>query len=630
MNIFFVSIRRNNFSALTCPELIPWLILALSASLLLSPGISRAEITKAHAIALYGEPKYPADFIHFDYVNPKAPKGGKVRLMGHGAFDTLNPYTLKGISPFTTRGLYLYGFFELNEPLMVGSSDYAPSGDEPQTAYALIAESIEYPEDRRWAIFNINPAARFHDGTKITSDDVLFSFHTLVEYGNPSWQQKYADVEQVEALDKYRVKFSFSGMDTRAMPLRAAELPVMSKKFWQGRDFEKSLMEIPLGSGPYRIKEFEAGRHIVFERVKNYWGRNLPVNLGRYNFDEVRYDFYRDMDVSFEAFKSHEFDLFIDYTAKNWATGYDFPAVNEGKVIKAKLPHREAYGYQAYFINTRREQFQDPRVREALGLFMDYEWLNRSLFYSAYKRNNSYFPNTELAATGAPGEKEIALLEPYREQLPPALFNQAFQPPKTEGGTASYRKNRRKAMQLFRQAGWQVKEGQLVNRNTQAVFSIEILHDDVRAQKLILPYIKNLKQAGINATLRLVDYTQYKSSVDRFEYDMIMEVLPQSLSPSYELMGYFHSQQLNTPGAKNYSGVDSPVVDELLKKIIGAASRDELITATKALDRVLLWSYYSIPQWYAGYRRVAYWNKFVLPKVNPPYAFNFRDWWISE
>ncbi len=589
-----------------------------------------AEVTKAHAIALYGSPKYPTGFSHFDYVNPQAPKGGTVRLMGHGSFDTLNPYTLKGISPFTSRGLYLYGISELNEPLMVGSSDYAPSGDEPQTAYGLIAESIEYPEDRSWAIFNINPGARFHDGSEITAEDALFSFHTLIEKGNPSWQQKYANVERVEALDKRRIKFTFSGEDTRAMPLRAAELPVMSKRFWQNRDFEKSLMEPPLGSGPYRVKEFEAGRHIVFERVDDYWGRDLPVNRGRYNFDQVRFDFYRDLEVSFEAFKSEEFDVFIDYTAKNWAKGYDFPAVHQGRVVKAKQPHREAYGYQAYFINSRRNQYQDPRVREALGLLMNYEWLNRSLFYSAYKRNNSYFPNTELAASGVPKANEVALLEPFRDQLPKALFTRHFQPPVTEGGNASFRKNRRRAMQLFKEAGWQISQGKLVHRDSQELFSIEILHDDVRAQKLILPYIKNLKQAGINASLRLVDYTQYKSLVDRFEYDMIMEVLPQSLSPSYELMGYFHSQQLNTPGARNYSGVNSPVVDALLEKIIGAASRKELITAVKALDRVLLWSYYSVPQWHAGYRRVAYWNKFALPKVNPPYAFNFRDWWIKE
>lgn len=601
----------------------------LLCPLILSVCHTVAETTVAHAVALYGDPKYPQGFSHFDYVNPDAPKGGAVRLMAHGSFDTLNPYTLKGISPFNSRGFYPYGFFELNEPLMVGSSNYAPSGDEPQTAYALIAESIEYPTDRRWAIFTINAKARFHDGTAITADDVIFSFHTLVEHGNPSYQQKYADVEKIEKLDERRVKFTFSGTDTRAMPLRAAELPVMSKRFWQGRDFTKSLMEAPLSSGPYRIKNFEPGRFILFERVADYWGKELPVNRGRYNFDEVRYDFYRDLEVSFEAFKSHEFDLFIEYTAKNWARGYDFPAAHDGRVIKQKIDHQEAYGYQAYFINTRRPQFRDPRVREALGLLMDYEWLNRSLFYSAYMRNASYFPNTELAAAfGPPSEEEITLLSPFREQLPPALFTQPFQPPRTDGDS-SFRNNRRKAMRLFKEAGWRIKEGKLVHGETGEQFALEIVHDDVRAQKLILPYIKHMKQAGIDATLRLMDYTQYKSLVDRFEYDMIMEVLPQSLSPSYELMGYFHSQQVSTQGAKNYSGVNDPVVDALLEKVIGAASRPELVTAVRALDRVLMWSHYSIPQWHAGYRRVAYWNKFGVPQVTPAYAFNFRDWWIN-
>ena len=589
---------------------------------------SGADTTIAHAIALYGEPKYPNGFYHFDYVNPDAPKGGEVVLMGHGSFDTLNPYTLKGISPFNTRGLYLYGISELNEPLMVGSANYAPSGDEPQTAYALVAESIEYPEDRRWAIFTINPQARFHDGSPITAADVEFSFHTLVEHGNPSYQQKYANVAQVERLDEHRVKFTFSGEDTRAMPLRAAELPVMSKKFWESRDFTKTLMEPPLGSGPYRIKSFEAGRYINFERVKDYWGKDLPVNRGRYNFDEVKYDFYRDMEVGFEGFKSHEFDLFLEYTAKNWATAYDFPAIHRGEVTKAKIDHHEAYGYQAYFINTRRSQFQDVKVREAIGLLMDYEWLNRSLFYSAYQRNNSYFPNTELASSGLPSAEELALLTPYREQLPPELFNQAFAPPNTDPPN-SFRHNRRKAMLLFKQAGWVINQGKLRHRETGKTLTIEIVHDNVKAQNLILPYIKNLKQAGIDANLRLVDYTQYKSLVDRFDFDMIMEVLPQSLSPSYELLGYFHSDQVQTIGARNYCGVNSPVVDALLKKVVQAASRKELVTAVRALDRVLLWSHYSVPQWFAGYRRIAYWNKFGMPEVTPPYTFNFRDWWVE-
>ena len=311
----------------------------------------QADIIKAHAIALHGDPKYPASFEHFDYVNPHAPKGGNIRLMGSGTFDTLNPYTLKGISPFMSPGFSKWGIFELNEPLMVGTGLYAPSGDEAQTAYGLIAQSIEYPEDRSWAIFNLRPEARFHDGSYITVDDVIFSFHTLIKHGHPRFAQVYQDVAKVEKLAPGRVKFTFKGTDTRAMPLRVGELPVLSKAFWQGRDFEKTLLEPPLGSGPYKLVNFEPGRSVVFERVTNYWGANLTVNRGRYNFDRVSFDYYRDLHVAFEAFKSAEFDVYVEHISSNWATGYDFPALNEGRVKKLEIDHDIPTGYQAFFFN---------------------------------------------------------------------------------------------------------------------------------------------------------------------------------------------------------------------------------------------------------------------------------------
>ncbi len=590
---------------------------------------AQAQTRVAHAIALHGEPKYPASFSHFDYVNPAAPKGGSVRLMATGTFDTLNPYTLKGLSPYESPGIYLYGVTELNEPLMVGSSGYAPSGDEAQTAYGLIAETIEYPPDRSWAIFTLRENARFHDGSPITPEDVVFSFYTLTEQGHPVYAQKYIDVERVEKLDPRRVKFTFKGTDPRAMPLRAAELPVMSKAFWTGREFANGLLEPPLGSGPYRIKSFEWGRQVTFERVKDYWGKDLPVNVGRYNFDEVRYDFYRDLIVAFEAFKAGDYDVYIDYTSRNWATAYDFPALDRGHVIKEEMPHQEATGFQAFFFNTRRPLFSDILVRQALGLLFNYEWLNKALFFDAYQRNNTYFPNTELAATGLPDAAELRILEPFREQLPAELFTTPFlSPVNRDSGQA--RLNRRKAMALLREAGWEVRNTRLVNAATGAPFQFEVLVDEHRAARVISPLQQDLKRAGIVAEIRVVDPTQYQNRLDSFDFDMTMLVLPMSLSPGHDLKEYFHSSNRDVVGVRNYSGVNHPVVDNLVEQVTAARDREQLVATARALDRVLMRQYYTIPQWHNDHHRVAYWNKFGRPRVTPPYAFNFRDWWIDN
>jgi len=589
---------------------------------------AHAETIKAHAIALHGTPQYAADFKHFDYVNVDAPKGGNVRLMASGTFDTLNPYTLKGISPFMSPGFAKWGVFELNEPLMVGSASYAPSGDEAQTAYGLIAQSIEYPEDRSWAIFNLHPNAQFHDGSAIRVEDVIFSFHTLVEHGHPRYAQAFQDVVKVEKLTTGRVKFSFKEGDTRALPLRVAELPVLSKAFWQGRDFEKTLLEAPLGSGPYKLTAFEPGRRVVFERVKDYWGKDLPVNRGRYNFDRVSFDYYRDLHVAFEAFKSAEFDAYVEHISSNWATGYDFPALHEGRVKKLKIDHDIPTGYQAFFFNTRREIFTDVKVREAIGLLFDYEWLNRSIFFNAYTRNHSYFPNTELASRSLPSAEEIALLEPFRDQLPAALFSEAFQPPVTDG-KGTLRKQQRQALKLLKEAGWQLRNNQMTHLQSGKVLAFEVLFDQPSFAKVLLPFKRNLKRIGVDMQLRSVDRTQFKNRLDHFDFDMIVEVLVHGLSPSYELNLYFHSEQAAIPGARNYSGVKNPVVDQLVNKIITAPSREALVAAARALDRVLLWNHYSIAQYHLPYHRVAHWNKFGRPAVSPPYAFNFRDWWLT-
>lgn len=585
-------------------------------------GHARSEILVSHAVALHGTPKYPANFSHFDYVNPHAPKGGTIRLMGVGTFDTLNPYTLKGLPPY----LSLWGVFGLNEPLMVGSGQYSPSGDEPQTAYGLIAESIEYPENRRWVIFNLRAEARFHDGSPITADDVVFSYQTLVEKGHPRFQQMYQDVKSVKKLGPKRVKFTFSGEDTRALPLRVGELPVLSKAFWQNRDFEKALMEPPLGSGPYRLVDFEPGRRLKFVRVKDYWGKELPVNRGRYNFDTVIFDYYRDLHVAFEAFKSGEFDVYRDYISSNWATGYDFPALQRGDVIKLEIDHDIPTGYQAFFFNTRRELFKDIRVREAIAQMFDFEWLNRAIFFNAYQRNRSFFPNTELAASGMPTPEELTLLEPYRANLPAHLFETPFETPVTNG-KGTLRKQQRKALKLLKEAGWQIKNNQMINIKTGEPLVFEVLFDQPSFAKVLLPFKRNLKRIGIDMQLRSVDRTQFKNRLDHFNYDMMVEVLVHTLSPSYELKLYFHSEQRNMPGARNYSGIAHPAVDGLIEEIINAPSREQLITRTRALDRVLLWHHYSIPQYHLDYHRIALWNKFGRPSVSPPYVFNFRDWW---
>jgi len=403
---------------------------------------------------------------------------------------------------------------------------------------------------------------------------------------------------------------------------------VLSKAFWQGRDFEKTLLEAPLGSGPYKLTAFEPGRRVVFERVKDYWGKDLPVNRGRYNFDQVSFDYYRDLHVAFEAFKSAEFDAYVEHISSNWATGYDFPALHEGRVKKLEIDHDIPTGYQAFFFNTRHEIFSDVKVREAIGLLFDYEWLNRSIFFNAYTRNHSYFPNTELASRDLPSAEEIALLESFRDQLPAALFTEAFRPPVTDG-KGTLRKQQRQALKLLKEAGWQLRNNQMTNLQTGEVLAFEVLFDQPSFAKVLLPFKRNLKRIGVDMQLRSVDRTQFKNRLDHFDFDMIVEVLVHGLSPSYELNLYFHSEQADTPGARNYSGVKNPVVDQLVDKIITAPSREALVTAARALDRVLLWNHYSIPQYHLPYHRVAHWNKFGRPTVSPPYAFNFRDWWLT-
>ncbi len=585
-----------------------------------------AAIIESHGYAQFGALKYPASFTHFDWVNPEAPKGGTLRVMAFGTFDTLNPYTFKGTSPVSTANFLQYGVTELNEPLMVGTGQYDPSGDEPASSYGLIARSVEYSEDRSWVVFNLREEARFHDGHPITAYDVAFSYRLLIKDGHPQYRTYLQEVKRVDILGRHRIRFVLKRAGNPLLILRLGELPVLPQHYWKDRDFKSTTFEPPLGSGPYRITQVLPGRQLVFEHVKDWWGEKLPVNRGKYNFDRVEVEFYRDSNVAFEAFKAGEFDFYIEHQAKNWANGYRFPAVARGDVIRAEIPHKIPTQTQALFMNTRRSVFADRKVREAMGLMFDFEWTNRTLFNNAYVRAKSYYPNSEFSAFGKPEGQEWLLLSPYRKQLPARLFNEPFSVPETDGRGIP-RETLRRALGLLAEAGWKPSGERLLNSKGQP-FRFEILLVNPSLERILQPYSENLASIGIDVSLRTVDRAQYKQRLDHFDFDMIMLTLPQTLSPGLEQWLYFHSSQAKVKGGKNYAGIAHPVVDTLLDSLLAARTRDEQVAATRALDRVLLWQHYSIPNWYLDYHRLAYRNRFAFV-TTPPYTLGLRAWWLK-
>jgi microcin C transport system substrate-binding protein len=601
----------------------PLLLLFLSLALSFP---ASATISESHGYAQFGTLKYPASFSHFDWVNPDAPKGGTLRIMASGTFDTLNPYTFKGSSPISTAHFLQYGANELNEPLMVGTGAYDPSGDEPASSYGLIAKSVEYSEDRSWVVFNLRPEARFHDGKPITAYDVAFSYRLLRSDGHPQYRTNLQEVKRVDILGRHRIRFVFKRAGNPLLILRLGELPVLPQHYWKDRDFKSTTFEAPLGSGPYRIVQVVPGRRLVFERVKDWWGKDLPVNRGKYNFDRIEVEFYRDNHVAFEAFKAGEFDFYIENQAKNWSNGYRFPAVTRGDVVRAEIPHQIPTQTQALFMNTRREIFSDRRVREALGLMFDFEWTNRTLFNNAYMRAASYYPNSEFSATGKPEGAEWLLLSPHRDKLPARLFTEAPKQPVTDGRGIP-RETLRRALGLLAEAGWKPVGQELRNARGQRL-EFEIMLVNPNLERILQPYTANLASIGIQANLRTVDRAQYKQRLDQFDYDMILLTLPQTLSPGLEQSLYFHSSQVNVKGGKNYAGVNDPVVDEMIDKLLSAQTRDEQIAAARALDRVLLWQHYSIPNWYINYHRLAYRNRFAFV-TTPPYTLGLRTWWLK-
>ncbi|MBM3488216.1 MAG: ABC transporter substrate-binding protein [Alphaproteobacteria bacterium] len=567
-----------------------------------------------HGLSVFGDLKYPAGFAHFDYVNPDAPKGGELRLWGLDSFDTLNPFLLRGVAP---QGIALV-FDTLMER----------AADEPDALYAQVADSVEVGADRRTVAFTINPAARFHDGTPVTAADVVFTFNALVEKGHPQYRILYRDVAAAVAETAMRVRFDFKPGDHRDLPTRLAGLPVLSAAYYARVKFDETTLQPPMGSGPYRVDKVEPGRSITYRRDPSYWGRALPVNRGRNNFDLVRWDYYRDRDVALEAFFAGAYDFREEFTARSWATQYDKPPVQRGLIQRDALKDETPSGVQAFFFNLRRDRFKDRRVRQALNLAFDFEWTNKTIFHDLYARTNSMFENSELAATGSPSPAELALLEPFRAQVPPEVFGPAYVAPKTDGRGAM-RDSLRDAVRLLREAGWTTKDNALVNAKGER-FTIEFLNFEASFNRVIGPYVRNLERLGIAATQRIVDVANYKVRTDGFDFDVIVRRYVQPITPGIEQRNYFGSEFADVPGSLNLAGLKDPAVDALIERVIGARSRPELVAAVRALDRVLMWNAYSVPQWFKGTHHIAFWDKFERPRSKPRYDLGLVDtWWFA-
>ena len=589
------------------------IVLAPSARADPRPG-EADHVHKSHAIAMHGEPKYGPDFTHFSYVNPNAPKGGTLRLARLGTFDSFNGNIPKGNA----------GQGSSMETLL------ARSFDEPFTLYGLIAESLEWPEDRSWVIFTLRPEARWHDGKPITVDDVIWSFETLKAKGHPFYRFYYSSVAGAEKLGQRRVKFSFSETGNRELPLIVGELTILPKHYWEaeGRDFEKTTLVPPLGSGPYRVTDFEAGRYIITERVEDYWGKDLAVNRGQNNFDRIRYDYFRDATVIRQALKSGDIDYFGENQAKAWAVDYDVPPVREGWLRKVAIPHRNPTGMQAFVFNTRRTVFQDRRVRRALAFAFDFEWTNRNIFFGQYTRSESYFSNSELAATGLPEGEELEILERYRGQVPEAVFTTPYWAPSTDGAGWP-RENLARAFELLAEAGWVVEDMVLVNAETKRPMAFEILLVSQAFERVMLPLVRNLKRLGIDARLRLVDQSQYINRLRSFDFDMIVGGWGESESPGNEQREYWSSRAADSAASRNRAGIKDPVVDELIELVITAPTRESLVARTRALDRVLLWGHYVIPNWHLRKQRILYWDKFSRPEQPARFGTSTDFWWFD-
>ena len=578
------------------------------------PSFLKAEINIAHAIAMHGEPKYPDSFQYVDYANPDAPKGGKIILSSTGSYDSFNPFILKGTAAAGIGNLY--------ETLTTGSSD------EAFTEYGLIAKTIEWPDDRSWVAFTIREEAVWHDGKKISPEDVIWTFNTLMEKGHPFYKYYYGDVVEVIQENDNKVRFNFKGNTNLELPLIVGQLPVLPKHYWTNKNFEETSMDIPIGSGPYKIKNFDAGRTITYELDSDYWGKNIPIKKGTENFGVIQYEYYKDRSIEREAFKSGDIDLFSENTSKDWATSYDTPAVQNGLIKKELIEHQNPQGMQGFAFNTRKEIFEDKRVREALSYAFDFEWTNKNLFYNAYKRTNSFFENSELASSGVPSGRELDLLNDYKELLPQKLFQEEYNPPKTDG-SGFMRKELQEATKLLQDAGWELQEGKLINKKSGSKFEFELLLVSPAFERIVLPFKDNLAKLGIDVSVRTIDSAQYQNRLDGFDFDMIVSTFSQSLSPGNEQRNFWGSDAAKTNGSRNIIGISNEVIDSLIEKVISAKDREDLIVTTRALDRVLLWNHYVIPQWHISAYRTLYWDIFDKPSVRPKYSLGTNTWWVD-
>lgn len=595
------------FSFVTVVAVTLWVTMTMSAT-------ATDRVTPAHGIAMHGELKYPAEFQHFDYVNPVAPRGGRLRIAVEGSFDSLHPFIIKG--QVAAGSHYVF------ESLM------GRAWDEPFALYGLLADSISTPPDRSFVEFTLRPQARWHDGLQISVEDVLFSWRMLRDHGRPNHRSYYSRVAQAQTIGPSAVRFRFrpdsEGRFDREMPLIMGLMPILPRHYWAERDFQQTTLEPPLGSGPYQVVEVNPGHSITYHRLSNYWGDKLPVRVGLHNFDTIRYDYYRDSNIVFEAFKAGEADFRREPDPLRWLTAYDFPAVQQGRVVLESFGHQRPESIRALIFNTRLELFQNRLVRQAITLAFDAQWINRAFYDELLTRSTSYFPNSELAAPPLPTPQEMELLEPFRKTLPPELFTRAFRLP-----CKASRDDLRQALVLLSQAGWRTQQGLMMSDSGERfAFDIIILgHSD--DEKIALAFARFLIRLGITARVRTVDSAQFQERLRSFDFDMIIHQWRSTLSPGREQLYYFGSQAADQPGSRNYPGIRSPAVDYLAAALSQTATRSDLVTRARALDRVLLWGYYAIPLFHQSVDHIAFWSHLSYPQVTPLYGTVLESWWVK-
>ena len=593
-----------------------WTLCSVCVAAFVSSSHVAAQEAK-HGFSIFGDLKYAKDFKNFDYVNPNAPKGGSLVTIGTGAvltFDSFNAFILKGDPAQGLGALY--------DTLMTRAFD------EPDALYGLLAESVMLSEDRRSVTFNLRPQAKFADGSAVTADDCVFSLETMKEKGHPVLRLPLRNVVRAEAVNAGVVRYHFQGDELRDLPSVVASLPVLTKSFYANRAFDETWLDKPLGSGPYEIADFKQGTYVSYKRRADYWARDLAVNRGRFNFDEIRYEYFRDRTAGLQSLKSGQLDLREEFTLKEWATGYDIPPVKEGKLLLATLPDRSPSGTQGFFINTRKSKFQNIKLRKALDLAFDFEWTNKNLFYGLYTRTTSYFENSPMKAVGLPSDEEANLLAPHKPKIDAAVFGAPYLPPVSDS-SGQDRKMMSESARLMTEAGWGLNGGRRVNAQGE-VLEIEFLITDPTSERLLSGYVKNLGALGVQAQIRRVDEAQYQRRLKSFDYDVVIARFSMLLTPGLELKQYFGSEAAATDGSRNLSGIKDPVVDALLDKVTAARSRIELDTATRALDRVLRAGHYWVPHWYKASHTVAHWNKFAWPDKKPDYDRGILDtWWYD-